>query len=128
MASSRHVAARFLIGALTACTSVEGNAKNYFAWRYSCPDDRVTFTERPDLRRHDAPPAPTHATPPPEVAADPQRLAMFRETERKENEVRAATAEDTRYIIEVSGCGVTELSVCQIACGHFRRCCLPFTR
>jgi hypothetical protein len=128
MASSRHVTTLFIIAALTACMSVEGNAKDYFAWHHSCPQNRVTFTERPDLRRHDAPPAPTYATPPPDVAGDPQRLAMFRETERKENEARAVASEDRRYIIEVSGCGVSELSVCQIACGHFRRCCAPFIR
>jgi hypothetical protein len=127
MAISRHVAALFLVGVLTGCISVEGSARNHFAWAHSCPLDRVAFREPPP-RPQEAPPEPVHATPPPDIAADPQRLAMFRETERRENELRVEQAEYRPYIIEISGCGVVESYDCQISCANFGRCCTPLRR
>ena len=80
-----------LLTALAGCTSLESNARNEFARENSCPKDRVIVSH--------APPRPA----PPEVAADPGRLAVWNDNEAKRSRiyyVASGCGRESRYLCE----------------------------
>jgi hypothetical protein len=81
--------------------------RQQFATDHSCPPARVTVRELP------LPAAPVVARePPPEIAADPERLELWRESERARQErIRQAQQDDLR-MFEVQGCEVHETLTC----------------
>jgi hypothetical protein len=78
-----------------------------FATDQSCPRERVTVRERP------APDAPVVAREPPsEIAADPQRLALWQAAERaRQARVRREQRDDFR-VYEVEGCNIRQTLTC----------------
>jgi hypothetical protein len=99
---------------LVACApDLASVARSTFERAQSCPVSRVEVIARPDLswvQVLDADATP--ATPSAEVAADPERLAIWR---REQDELRArrarSYAEDRVY--EVRGCGHHALYGCE---------------
>ncbi len=91
----------------TGCSKV-GTARSDFAHEFSCPEDRVTVHERTGP----PPPIPTPA-PPADVAADPQRLAMWKaDTDKRiAAAMKEASAQDV-YVAE--GCGHTASYTCYV--------------
>ena len=70
---------------------MESNARSEFARQDSCPEDRVTVTH--------APPRPA----PPDVAADPGRLAVWNDNEAKRSQpyyVASGCGQQRRYLCE----------------------------
>jgi hypothetical protein len=99
--------------AAIACKQLTSGAREDFAARYSCPEDRVEVKSRADLqpaqvlhRSSDAP-----AEPPDEVRRDPGRYARWQKDQADRREARAATYIGYE-VIEASGCGHTDLLVC----------------
>jgi hypothetical protein len=90
-----------------------------FSERFYCPEDRVSVRARPDLpyRRFvcaggdaGAPPdAGCEESPPPEVAGDPERLAVWRRVARP----GAAIDDLATTTLEVSGCGERRFYACK---------------
>jgi hypothetical protein len=76
---------------VVACSSLESNARSDFARQNSCPEDRVTIAHAPPRRA------------PPEVAADPGRLAVWNDNEAKRS---------SHYYV-ASGCGHESLYLCE---------------
>ena len=82
------------------------------AWDNSCPESRVTVTERTDVLPHRL--LHQEPLPPPEVEADRERMVMWRR-----NWTRAEEREDDNYsVYDVAGCGTTETVLCTMAPGH----------
>lgn len=96
-------------GMLTSCKSLSSGASETFSKLTTCPPERVTVVARPDYRR----PVPPDS-PPPDVAADPGRLAFWHQ--QREQKLREAGDNpcfgDTPF--EATGCG-QRLILC---CGH----------
>jgi hypothetical protein len=97
----------------TACKQLSTGAREDFAARYSCPEDRVEIKPRADLqpaqvlhRANDA-----AAEPPDEVRRDPGRYAKWQKDQADRREARAG-AYIGYEVIEASGCGHTDLLVC----------------
>lgn len=105
-----------LIGAALAAFAVMGcsmplpdGAQSVFSRTYTCPEDRITVTPRPDLIPHTllkggevvAPP------PPPPVAADPERMRLWRTLHPPTTSI-----DDIGDAYEVSGCGERRVYVC----------------
>jgi len=80
-----------LLLSATACASLESSARSEFARENSCPEGRVTVSH--------APPRPA----PPDVAADPQRLAVWNDTEAKRQ----------THFYMVTGCGRQNVYLCE---------------
>lgn len=76
-------------------------AGNEFANAFMCPRDRVVVTARPDIPPHAV---MGSATPPAEIAADPQRLAMWRQQQVQKDAGRG--------VYDVQGCGHEARYVC----------------
>jgi TPR repeat protein len=74
------------------CTSYETAARTQFAQSSSCPVEKVTVTSRP------GDPVPPQ-NPPPEIAADPGKLAIW----RRDDDQRRQDAAATIYVAK--GCG-----------------------
>lgn len=92
--------------------SLEPVAREAFSAAHSCPEQRMTSRERPDLGAYDmtfGTGAPAEA--PAEVKADPARLAVWEETQRQDRERRASWNE-AGQVVEVEGCERSELYVC----------------
>jgi hypothetical protein len=97
----------------TACKQLSSGAREDFAARYSCPEDRVVVKTRDDLTPAQAlgkanEPA---AQPPDEVKRDPGRLAKWQKDQAERREARLATYIGYE-VIEASGCGHTDILVC----------------
>ncbi len=94
-----------------------------FGKKYSCPDDRVSVKERPDLD-----PVKTLApdrdfslgTPPDEVRADPGRYAKWK-ADREADVASARQRYSQDRMFEVSGCGHTDLEGCHAHKGAGRQ-------
>ena len=90
------------------CKSLETGAKEHFAKKYSCPEDRVEAHARPDLRWSkivfgDRP----EEVPPDEVKNDPGRLAKWNE----DHQGNAASL-DKFDVFEAKGCGHEQIMAC----------------
>jgi len=90
---------------LAGCQSLESGAREDFSSANTCPLERVEARKRTDLRPSDL---KGQKTPSKEIAADPDRLRMWRD----EQATLAAQANDGHEVIEVRGCGHTELDDC----------------
>lgn len=102
----------FLVTAVSAslllgCQSRVTVARETFSKSKSCPLDRVTARERPDLSAYDVI-FGKRATPPPEVAKDPARLALW---QKQQDESRRAW-DAAQSVVEVEGCGERALAMC----------------
>lgn len=104
-----------LAAGLLDCTRLRTGALEQFAVKHSCPEERVTVRERDDLRWSTIarPPAQrAKPTPPPDVSADPGRLAKW----TKDNAARETSFDETLDgfdVFEVSGCDQRELMGCR---------------
>jgi hypothetical protein len=89
---------------VTSCASLSGEAKSEFARAASCPPDRVTVEPRPGLQ------SPLLGeSPPPDVAADPARVAFWRQ--QREAKRRELFGECEWF--ESSGCGRRDTYCCE---------------
>jgi hypothetical protein len=97
----------------TACKQLSSGAREDFAARYSCPEDRVEVKPRVDLQPaqvlHRASDAPQ--TPPDEVKRDPGRLVKWERDQADRRESRAATYIGYE-VLQATGCGHDEILVC----------------
>ena len=89
----------------SAASFAAAAAQRLFARANSCPADRITTT----------PASADAATPPPDVAADPGRLAVWQQN-------RAA---DRRKRVDVSGCGHSMRFACNVSSARSDAFCLP---
>jgi len=99
----------FALPGLAGCGSVTTAAREQFVSAFTCPEDRVTVTERSDLLAHDFKARPA---PPPEIASDPGRLAVWSELEAS-----SYASDDHRAgeIYEVRGCDTVAFFACHPA-------------
>ena len=95
---------------VTGCKSLAKGATEEFAADFTCPADRVEVRPRTDIQPNDLrrqkPPAP-----PADVAADPERLALFLEQQKK----KADAANRLCEVFEARGCGNQVLYCCRHA-------------
>lgn len=96
---------------LASCQSLPDGAKEEMAARWTCPPERITTVTREDLVAGELMAAATTPEPSPEVAADPGRLAYFRE-ERKKHAEKVADAYSSFVVIEAKGCDQQQLLAC----------------
>lgn len=102
------VAAVFtLVGIIAAsgCKKVTQGAKEHFSRDFTCPLERVEVRPRKDLRPSDF---EAHAKPSKEIAADPDRLAMWQAEQNKNREWMDKHDE----ILEARGCDHEALYAC----------------
>ena len=100
----RPAAVVFLLS-LVACKSVTEGARERFSKDHSCPLDRVEVRPREDVRPSDLLARPQ---PSPEVARDPERLAVWQAAEAQSR----AYEDRADKIVEVRGCGQQTLLAC----------------
>jgi hypothetical protein len=77
-----------------------------FVKAHTCPSGRVRVKARADLKASQFLPPPV--APPPEVAADPERKALWDAVQLK----RANDVDDRYSMYEVEGCGIREVLAC----------------
>ena len=106
--------------ALAGCRKDETIAREMFAGRFTCPEDRLTVTTRKDLRAVDvafrAKPAPS------DVSADPARLASW-----NKEQAREAADFASFTVVEVKGCEHDVLFACgdlRVTVGSTRHGCM----
>jgi hypothetical protein len=81
-------------GVVGGC-SLDDRARNEFSRQFTCPTNAITVQERDDLNADEliwGPPA----SPPPEVAKDPERLALWQQ--------QHALRPSSRTVFHVQGC------------------------
>jgi hypothetical protein len=103
------VAVGFALG-VAACASLGGAAGDTFAKATACPRDSVTVVARPDYH----PTAPPELPPPPDVTADPSRLAIWRVQQRMD-QIRNGAPQpclDGLDAFEARGCGKQQVLCC----------------
>jgi hypothetical protein len=96
-----------LVVPLAGCMSLSEGASRFFSARYTCPAGRLSVVKRNDLPPRvlfGAKPSP----PPAEVAADPERMKLWRQNQAD----TLAALDDTGTTYEVDGCGRRELLIC----------------
>jgi hypothetical protein len=103
--SERSMVAVCLLAA--SCAVSASAVRERFALDHSCPEERVSAHERSDVKPSDILLAHDEQ-PPPEVAADPQRLAMWRDR----NRAQAERWDDDHGVYEVQGCGAAGVYAC----------------
>jgi hypothetical protein len=85
-----------------SCTALPSQTREEFSQHFSCPLDSITSKERPDVNATEFEHA---ATPPPDVASDPARLAVW-----KSNQSQPWSVE----FYELTGCGHHVLWGCRL--------------
>jgi len=110
--------------ALAACQSLERGAKEQFSKDVSCPVDLVESRERADLQPSSFETPSTGPQPPAAVAADPARLAVWRQ-----NHPQVTTASDGQNdIYEARGCDTQAFYKCHHPSKHvFQASCSRVT-
>jgi hypothetical protein len=99
------------LAASTGCRkSLPEGAREEFARRHSCPEDRVTVQERDDVDPAEIVPG-LEGEPPPEVAADPERLAKWTQ-DANEKRAQAEDGVSSLAVFEVSGCDTSMVLFC----------------
>jgi hypothetical protein len=99
-----------LVAPVSCGFPLSDGARDVFARATICPPERVRVVPKEAYKTVVSAPEPS---PPPEVAADPERLRYWNEqraAERRAAEAQATTPVPDVY--EVSGCGQTQLLVC----------------
>jgi hypothetical protein len=95
----RVVWALFASSVGVACVSRVAGTRTQFAMDMACPEDRVTVAPRSFV--------PPTRTAPADVAADPERLAMW-----QENDAARVAAENQRTFFIAQGCGQAQIYLC----------------
>jgi hypothetical protein len=98
-------------------------ARDNFERTFTCPADRLTVTPRKDLVARDLATQP--ATPPPDVAADPGRLELW-----KKKEASRTSDYDGDSVVQVQGCSHEVFYVCgdlRVSAGATRHGCMAAT-
>ena len=104
------VMAAFAAGVyMIACSHGKGRAKDDFANAYTCPPDRIEMRERLDIKGSMF---VDHAPPPPEVASDPSRLAIWKKKEAERDSDADSGGNYGVYYWQVRGCGHEDLYEC----------------
>jgi hypothetical protein len=104
-------------GALSAaCSSYETVAREKFSSDRSCPLAGITAVEHPELSAHEL--IFGTSKPPPEIAADPARRAIWQE---KENEGKARWDSSTKVFV-VEGCKEKSYYTCSAGGKSGRSC------
>ena len=99
---------------MTACHGLEDGAKEEFSKQHTCPPPRVQSRERTDVDIYDLEhPGRASPTPPAEVAADPERLAMWQQARAAKEERDRAIDKSYYHLFEVRGCSHTVLYKCK---------------
>ncbi len=88
--------------AIASCASETGAARDAFVHSVTCPADRVSVVLRSDIKPKQA---STSTPPPPDIAADPERLRLW-------HEQQDAPAPHSCNAYEVTGCGQRLLLCC----------------
>jgi hypothetical protein len=90
-----------------------------FSQAITCPEGRIEVSPRTDLAAEEVPWAlggsypPSAADPPADVAADPERLRLWRDRrEASERDAREQRAKLRVYV--ASGCGTTVFYLCRL--------------
>jgi hypothetical protein len=93
---------------LSGCATLDlgTGAKHIFSREMFCPEGRVTVQPKPDTAPHVLLGVPE--APPPEVAADPERLKLWQQ--RVDDQAQAL--DDSAATYELDGCGAQALYVC----------------
>lgn len=92
----------------TACASLSGAARTAFAQHFACPPERVTVAERSDIHPTiNVPDKP----PPPEVAADPERLAYYRKMNQPAHTIPNPVYDGYDFF-DATGCGHHAIYAC----------------
>jgi hypothetical protein len=106
----------FVVLSSTGCKRLKTGAREDFAERYSCPEERVEVRERTDVKWSTVVlGGATQEAPPAEVKDDPARLAKWN-ADRAEKDAETRKSLDNLDVFQVSGCGHDEL----VACAHPR--------
>ncbi len=102
---------------LSGCKRLSTGAREDFARRYSCPEERISGKARTDLRAQDVIGAgqQPEVQPPDEVKKDPGRYAEWEKHQAGVRQQQAAQYADYE-VFEVTGCGHTTI----LACHHPR--------
>jgi hypothetical protein len=98
---------------LAACKSNKSGAREHFAKKFSCPEDRVTIVERSDMKWGSIILDGQQPEPPAEIKADPGRLAKWQKDKADEQKESRATL-DALDVFEGNGCNHSAL----MGCGH----------
>jgi len=88
---------------VASCVPAAREVTSTFVASASCPADRVTVTQL-DTRPETGTPGPE---PPPEIAADPERAAIYRQT-------HPGKWVDAHRTFAAEGCGQREVYVCDV--------------
>jgi hypothetical protein len=105
-------AAVILSASVAGCESASTAARNHFARAYSCPEDRVVIKPRDDIKWSTVAMHRSEEKPPPEVAADPARLAKWKKD--KDDEYRPLQESfDSFDVFEGTGCDHDVLLGCK---------------
>ena len=102
---------------VSGCKRLSTGAREDFARRYSCPENRIDVKERTDLRAQDVlgPGQQPEAQPPDEVKNDPGRYAQWKKDQAEQRQGQAARYADYE-VFELTGCG----HAATLACHHPR--------
>lgn len=100
--------------AIISCKRLSTGAREEFAKKYSCPENRVTVTERSDLHYGDLAVQPSVEEPPDDVKKDPERLAKFKKDKAEEKSELKSTLNSNLDMFGVKGCDHDVL----MGCGH----------
>jgi hypothetical protein len=97
---------------VAACEGASKAARDQFARTYSCPEDRVAVKPRTDIKWSSVAMHRSEEKPPPEVAADPARLAKW--TKDQEEQWRPLQESlDSFDVFEGAGCDHDVLLGCK---------------
>ena len=99
--------------AAASCKQLSSGAREDFAARYSCPEDRVDVKPRADIQPAQALARPGEIAPAPsdEVKRDPARLAKWQKDQADRREAKLSTYIGYE-VLEATGCGHAEILVC----------------
>jgi hypothetical protein len=116
----RALAALTTTSAVLVACSDKSIARDDFERSFTCPTDRLTVTGRNDLKPRDL--AIRQEVPPKDIAADPERLALWKKTEA------SRTSEyDGNNVVQVQGCSHEVFYICgdlRVSVGATRHGCM----
>jgi hypothetical protein len=103
---------------LAACQSYESGARESFSKEFTCPGERVTVKERPELKPSQVMYGGANARQPPkEIATDPGRLKIW----QAEQDKTTASVDSSCEMWEASGCDHAKLLCCRRPSKHANR-------
>jgi hypothetical protein len=103
-----------LVASAASCKKIETGAREEFARKHSCPEDRVEVKARPDVKWGQLTMPPDRDTQPPdEVKNDPGRLAKWQADQAESGPGRMRTHLDSLDVFEFHGCGHDALMACK---------------